>query len=1782
MTDDKTDKQKYPTAKAELSIIYVRKKVPKIMKKLSYTHIIYDKRKVKLLKRSNLQIFKYKNDRIKYFDDKNQGSCLSQNKIFSVPELIASKKQYKTTYNSKSLDDLFFRNTTHFKSDFLVYIIPKLIYQNKEYHFLNNPVLKIYRCQLNTNEESCCCSCNSDAMFEVMKSLYDCYKKKNCDNCNCILCGHLPREERRLGELRKSSVSVTKVEGKKRKKSKEMIKQKISSLKGKNVAEKEKILRDLIKSGAPLPQPKTKSDKEIIKRVQTELRRPYEVSEVVKPLDNRKIPSEKLKKLKEAGILTPLEGKSLEQKEKILTGLAMNGIPLPKGKSESDQKIIDKVRKDVGLPPEPKTASDKKKYDKALEMGLITPLLGKSASEKEKVLQGQADLGLKLPEGHTESEQKLIAKIKAVKIEPSELKVPSSKLRKSKAEGIRTTLQGKTPEEKEKIIKDLAMKGIPLPDGKSASDKKLIDKVRAEIGLPPQPKTSSSKENYAKAQGAGLIVPLEGKTESQKEKLLKEQAKLGLSLPEGRTPSEKALIAKVKAQTPAVVTIASDKIKSTKKGVGLLTPLHGKTLEQKENILKDLAMHNIPLPEPKTPSEKLAADKVRNDLGLPPEPKSKKEVSKYNQAVAAGLITPLEGKTQAEKEKILQGQADLGLQLPEGRSPSEKALIKKVKAKKKKHRGKVVEGILPPDKRQKLDDKTRKVLKEGKGPSDECICRLISPESDKVIESKSKATKTKDIKTPSQKEKIIRELAKQGAPLPVPKTHSEKKILDKIQADLGLPPVPSTPSLKEKYVKAQKEGIIVPLQGKTPSQKEIILKKQAKMGITLPKGRTPSETALVNKIRTAVKPESIASKKLWKAKEAGILTPLTGKSPDEQIRILRNIAKAGLPLPEGKTSSEKQIIQKVKDDMGLPSKGIPSELFRKAKAAGLITPLGDKTQEQKEKILRDRVAMGLPLPDGITPSDKQLIKKIKTSPGYRSPKISDEAKVKKTRTTDLLKSLEGKTPSQKEKILKQQITAGLPLLEGKTQSEKELIKKIQAKTSQGKTASQKEKKLRSFAKQGLALPEPKTTSEKALIDKIRAKEKVSKEIKPLSEKIRLAKAAGLLTPLEGKSPEQKEKVLKGLVKAGLPLPDGKSPSEKKLIEKVREEVGLPPKPKTSSMHNKMKQAHLAGIITPLEGKTSKEKEKILKKMHVNGIPLPKGRTPSEKSLIEKIKADVKLKARKEPSEIEKPKSKDLLTPLEGKTPTQKEKVIRELIKSGQPLPEGKTRSELALINKIKAEMGLIMPPEKVQKLDKKTAKAMKEGKGPSDECICHILSPEVKKEKSVEALRIPSEKLRKVKETGLLTPLQGKSRAEKEKILKGLAIQGIPLPEAKTTSEKKLISKVRADVGLPPEPGTPSLKEKYNKAVDAGLITPLQGKSIGQKEKILKGQAQMGLPLPEGRTPSEKSLIQKVKSDYEKPSKTRIGALSEKKGKIKTKSKKIEVAAERLSGKRLTKTKGAITEEFEDIIKTTTCDKGCGCDKKKIRFKHSYVKIRVTSPDISSLCPCPEECLPGVKGGVFTDNEGIKVTVGRAIGIPSFSSRKSFLSDVNLKLYKTFFKPSYAVLSTTELLTSESAFSLFGYHYNVANRSPRNETKSEIKINKESCYMNDIYQKYYNNYSFDRMDIESNDKHINLQTFKENRCKKISFQEFSVTDTSQDTSFESICLLNKNSSVSLVTLPDSVSVISFSATDSSSSSSFYELKQNLRYHGDYGILKNHSLFTQENNKISICNAECVW
>lgn len=64
-------------------------------------------------------------------------------------------------------------------------------------------------------------------------------------------------------------------------------------------------------------------------------------------------------------------------------------------------------------------------------------------------------------------------------------------------------------------------------------------------------------------------------------------------------------------------------------------------------------------------------------------------------------------------------------------------------------------------------------------------------------------------------------------------------------------------------------------------------------------------------------------------------------------------------------------------------------------------------------------------------------------------------------------------------------------------------------------------------------------------------------------------------------------------------------------------------------------------------------------------------------------------------------------------------------------------------------------------------------------------------------------------------------------------MQELPLPEGKTVSDKKLIDKIQADIGLPPEPNTRYMKEKYNKALSAGLILPLEGKPSSEKEKTL-------------------------------------------------------------------------------------------------------------------------------------------------------------------------------------------------------------------------------------------------------------------------------------------------------------------------------------------------------------
>ncbi|XP_045530207.1 uncharacterized protein LOC123717962 [Pieris brassicae] len=71
--------------------------------------------------------------------------------------------------------------------------------------------------------------------------------------------------------------------------------------------------------------------------------------------------------------------------------------------------------------------------------------------------------------------------------------------------------------------------------------------------------------------------------------------------------------------------------------------------------------------------------------------------------------------------------------------------------------------------------------------------------------------------------------------------------------------------------------------------------------------------------------------------------------------------------------------------------------------------------------------------------------------------------------------------------------------------------------------------------------------------------------------------------------------------------------------------------------------------------------------------------------------------------------------------------------------------------------------------------------------------------------------------------------------------------------------------------------------------------------------------------------------------------------------------------------KGVYTTK-EVVKRQTPCGK-CGCDNENIVLKHSYANIRITTPDISSICPCPTtDCLPDKE----RLQNNIKVIVERA------------------------------------------------------------------------------------------------------------------------------------------------------------------------------------------------------------
>ncbi|KAL0853143.1 hypothetical protein ABMA27_012905 [Loxostege sticticalis] len=87
--------------------------------------------------------------------------------------------------------------------------------------------------------------------------------------------------------------------------------------------------------------------------------------------------------------------------------------------------------------------------------------------------------------------------------------------------------------------------------------------------------------------------------------------------------------------------------------------------------------------------------------------------------------------------------------------------------------------------------------------------------------------------------------------------------------------------------------------------------------------------------------------------------------------------------------------------------------------------------------------------------------------------------------------------------------------------------------------------------------------------------------------------------------------------------------------------------------------------------------------------------------------------------------------------------------------------------------------------------------------------------------------------------------------------------------------------------------------------------------------------------------------------------------------------------------KGIYTTK-EAVKRKSSCGK-CGCDSENLVLKHSFANIRITSPDVSSICPCPSDCLP--EKDKLQNN--IKVTVEHVYAIDSASD----ISDISEETY---------------------------------------------------------------------------------------------------------------------------------------------------------------------------------------
>ncbi|XP_075991458.1 uncharacterized protein LOC142986730 [Anticarsia gemmatalis] len=921
--------------------------------------------------------------------------------------------------------------------------------------------------------------------------------------------------------------------------------------------------------------------------------------------------------------------------------------------------------------------------------------------------------------------------------------------------------------------------------------------------------------------------------------------------------------------------------------------LIGKTPAQKEIILKDLALSGIPLPDGKTELDKLLVNKVLREFGLPPK---------------GTLQMPLDGMSPIVQRKILRGLYGIKC------TQSERNLAQ--------------------------------VRKPQYLPASENMRTLKATKPLQVLEGRSKA----------QKEKILRELANQGIPLPEGYTESDKELIHKIRNDLRVSPEPKSSAMKIKYASLQTDSLRKKY-GKATDYKLINppQKKPYDIERLLSKARSPSEKALI---------DNLASDKLRKSKVDRLVTPNEDQSINLQART-----KYRVQYPTEKLTSVKQKQHMVPANFSptLKSKAMKDQQI-KATAAGL-SPKGP------ERILAHKIRK-----KAFTQSNE-----IEMLP---------ETRRKTLPLTKRQKIYKDTSNSMKDGI--GQIDLLSPELN---------VDKSRPAVLDEMSLAQKEKFLRGLARSGIPMPEGKTPSEKSLINKIRSEE--PKYALFSSDRLKKAKALGLITPLANKPPNQKEQIMRGLAELGLPVPEGSSPSEIKLSEKIHKAYNLPPYPKGTAGTNTRKLVNIDDLTLeekrkllnslgdtdnlPIgllpekafiarrkikvigdskfaapDEKKRIQREKILRSLAEAGIPLPKGTTPSENYIIDKIRAELPIKARLSIEKLKKAKALGLITPLVGKAPEEKERIMKGLAEQGLPFPKVTTPSEKKLTEKIRQELNLPL-----------------KSKPPS---------PPGKHGAAVNVNK-------RLVQSG----------ADKEKLLRNRENKGLPHPKDKYTSSKFHSPKINQKLGL-----SNVSSDKQTKAKAAGLLTPIREKLHDEKKRG-RGLTDTKVSLTQSRTYSEKSMVKHAKA--ESPIQPPLSLIESSRVRKSKKAEPITVSGDKTSSLKQKGHQGKVakkafrssdtTEKSKDTDKVRVCDRGCGCDSKKIKFKHNIIRIRVSSPDLSSICSCSAECMTSIKSGAITDFEGIKVTIGSVHGITSFSqeyftsnSSKLMPSQINIDNYK--------------------------------------------------------------------------------------------------------------------------------------------------------------------------------------